>query len=259
MRTGNIAFAAGLACITVATAATLILLGNPRDVARGETSAPPAATPAAAVTAPAGAAESAESARDATEIEQLERDLAALRRTVEEREADAAAKARRLAPESLAASPRPGNPWTNAGRATPYQTFQTVQWAILAGDVEALERSISFDADAAASARAFFDELDAASRSEFGSPERLVAAAVTGKAHELPIAADVVSETSAGADLVHVRMRIAGAKAQAREITLSFRSYPDGWRLQIPAKIVASYRNLLLGPVVDPRTYRVVR
>jgi hypothetical protein len=192
------------------------------------------------------------------EAEQLAREIDALRRETAAR--DAAAQApQKLPPSALAATPRAGNPWENAGRAAPLATFQTVQWAIHAGDVDVLESAVALDPAAETAAQQFFDSLDPESRAEFRSPQRLVASAMAAKSRSDITAAQVVGETVETDGTRTVRLSLARSRGAAREITMRFQPSAEGWRLEVPAKIVTSYRNLLLGPVIDPKTYKVVR
>lgn len=192
------------------------------------------------------------------EADQLAREIDALRRATAARDAAASAP-RKLAPSALAAAPRAANPWENSGRAAPLTTFQTVQWAINAGDVDVLENAIALDPAAQAAAQQFFDGLDPESRAEFRSPRRLVASAMAAKSRSDFIAAQVVNETAEPGGTRTVRLSLSPPRGNAREITMQFQPSADGWQLAVPAKIVTSYRNLLLGPVIDPKTYRVVR
>jgi hypothetical protein len=193
-----------------------------------------------------------------SEADELVREIDVLRREKAARDAASSAP-QKLAPSALAAAPRATNPWENAGRAAPLATFQTVQWAIHAGEVDALEAAITLNPAAQAAAQQFFDSLDPESQAEFRSPQRLVASAMAAKSRSDIVAAQVVGESVEPSGTKAVRLSMSRPRSPAREITMRFQPSADGWRLEVPAKIVASYRNLLLGPVIDPKTYKVVR
>lgn len=189
------------------------------------------------------------------EADQLARDIERLRAETAARDA----APQKLDSASLAAAPRLENPWENAGRGAPLATFQTVQWAINAGDVEVLEQAIALDPAALEVAQRFFDDLDPESRREFRTPQRLVASAMAAKSRSDIVGAQVVSAAPDADGAQVVRLGLAQPRGRGREITLRFGASAEGWKLLVPAKIVTSYRNLLLGPVIDPKTYRVVR
>jgi len=90
-------------------------------------------------------------------------------------------------------------------------------------------------------------------------PQRLVASAMAAKSRSDIVGAQVVSETLESDGSKAVRLSLTRPRGPVREITMRFSSSEGGWKLRVPAKIVTSYRNLLRGPVIDPRTYKVVR
>ncbi|MBE2213074.1 MAG: hypothetical protein IAE82_04315 [Opitutaceae bacterium] len=186
-------------------------------------------------------------------------DISALRDELALRSAAASPGPARVALAGRPASPAPPNPWPNAGRREPLATFQTVQWAIHEADLDALVNLLAFDDEAFAAAVDFFDRLDPESREEFGSPQRLIAAAVAAKSRTGIERADLVATTTSPEGPVSARLRVSGSQVKAREITLHFEPSADGWRLRVPAKVVTGYRNLLLGPVVDPYTHEFIR
>lgn len=187
----------------------------------------------------------------------LRREIAALRDEL--RDVEVASAPSPLQSGSLDRAPRDNNPWPNPTRTDALTTFQAVQWAIHAADLDTLEHALAFDGPAREVAQQFFDALDADSREEFGSPERLVAAAIAAKSRLRHRSAEVAATVAAPDGTVAARVRLSGGNAPVREITLQFLPASDGWRLQVPARVVTSFRDLLIGPRIDPVTFDVVR
>lgn len=188
------------------------------------------------------------------EAETLAREIESLRQRLAAPEALPSLKR-----ASLVVPPHEGSVWNDRGRATPASAFETVQWAIDTGEVDALEASITLDEAARGTAASLFASLDAASQAEFRTPEHLVAAIMAAKSRSDLTGAEVLEQSTSDDGTCALRLRIAGTYLAPREISLRFEASPNGWRLRVPAKIITSYRNLLFGPPIDPQTYRVIR
>lgn len=177
------------------------------------------------------------------EAGQLAAGIKRLRETIAARESAA-----RSAPTPIRpASPVPVSPWTHAGRHDPLSTFRSIQWAINAGEVAALEGMITLEAEAQRAAERFFSSLDRQSQAEYGDPRRLVAAVMAARSRSDIRDAQELSAEWTGTGAVAVRLRLTVGQQSSREITLRFQREPEGWRLLVPAKIITSYRNLILG------------
>jgi len=257
MNRGRIVFSTGLVTVAVATGFGLAITGADRvrleaGVRQGRAQLDEIRR-ASEAEARAVAAEAMHAAEQRAEAARLNEEIASLRHQLAQR---SAAASRSPAPATSAA---PVNPWPNAGRRDPLAAFQTVQWAIHEGDLDALEGLLAFDEAALVEAQDFFDRLDPESQAEFRSPERLIAAAVAAKSRTGIDRAAIVGTEAASGSLMSARVQISGSRVKARDITLRFEQAADGWRLQVPASVVTGYRNLLLGPEVDPYSNKFVR
>lgn len=144
--------------------------------------------------------------------------------------------------------------WTNAGHATPAAAFETLLWAAAGGDLEVLARSLAIAAGDRAQVEAVWREVSAATRAEFGTPERLFAA-LTAK--DVPIGSAQVFHQAvlkpgewgapAGTERAVVAARITDAEKKGKTIAFQLERADDGWRVLLPGAAIRQYRDALRG------------
>ncbi len=211
--------------------------------------------------------------QQAGEVRQLKEESGRLRAAQPDTEELASLRADRVALDSVRTelgalqsavarlpSARTGEPamipaahWTNAGRATPAATVETVLWSGRSGEVEQLASLLTFDEPVLARAKALFDRLPAEAQLRLGSAERLVALLTARDAtyEAMQIAATTpVSDTNlkrlqkvqpevTGMVVVQARVQRPGQPAGIK--TLVLRQQADGWRIVVPAAAIESY------------------
>lgn len=139
----------------------------------------------------------------------------------------------------------PSSEWTYAGRATPAAAIETVLWAAMGGDLDALAQTLWLDEAASAKATALLGSLPASSRSEYATPERLVALFT---AKDLPNGAvQLVSEAKQPSGEVMMRVRLFQPDGSTRSTTLLARQKEGEWRLAVPASAIDKYGAVLQG------------
>ncbi len=136
--------------------------------------------------------------------------------------------------------------WRNAGTATPVATLETVLWAAAGGDVDKLASLLVFDPGVRAKAEALLAGLPEATRKEYGTPERLIAA-LTAKDVPLGMAQifDPKAEDASGRHIVVNLLPPTGAGA--RFMAVSLRQEGSVWKLGVPASAVEKYAAMLKG------------
>lgn len=136
--------------------------------------------------------------------------------------------------------------WTYAGRATPAAAIETLLWAAMGGDLDALAQTLVLDDAAKAKANALLNSLPASSRSEYATPERFVALFT---AKDLPNGAmQLVSETKQPSGEVMMRVRLFQPDGSTRSTTVLARQTGGEWRLAVPLSAIDKYAAVLQGP-----------
>lgn len=190
---------------------------------------------------------------DPDKLAALRADRAALERVRSELTALQTAVAR--LPNARTGEPAmiPAAQWTNAGRATPAATVETLLWSGRNGEVDRLSSLLAFDEPVLDQARSLFERLPAEAKLRHGSPERLVALLTARDAtyEAMQIAAttpigDVGLKRLQEAQpevtgMVVLQARIQNTGQPARIKTLVLREQADGWRLVVPAAAIENY------------------
>jgi len=131
----------------------------------------------------------------------------------------------------------PAAAWQNRGRATPVAALETMLWASAGGDLTALKDVLAFDAASQALAATAFANLPASDRQQLATPADLLAMIVAGN---VPLdSALIVARQQLGDAEVLEYMRLKDQSGVTRQVCLTARRLPDGWRLQVPAETVA--------------------
>jgi hypothetical protein len=184
------------------------------------------------------------------ERSRLRQDIAKQQAGLREPVAPPAVRARvRLEPVEIEASK-----WKSAGFATPQSTVETALWAAAGGDVETLARTLVLEGKARTAAEQLLAGLPVAAKSEYSTPERLVALLAAKElmagAPRARLSADI--DEAAGEAAVRVRLRDAVGATQIAALTLKRQS--DGWRVVVSERAVARLATLVKGGATLPRT-----
>lgn len=186
---------------------------------------------------------------DHAALVRLRGEIDGLRRRADEAARVVAAKAVEVAKPrepSILEGPLPATAWKNAGSATPAAALETVLWAAAGGEVDALARMLRFDAGVRAQLDALFAGLSVATRADYGTPERLIAALT---ARDVPLGKAKLFDTKAefNGDR-RMAMQLYETEGKALQGVL-FSLRPEGgtWGLVVPASAVEKYAAMLRG------------
>jgi hypothetical protein len=130
----------------------------------------------------------------------------------------------------------PAAAWKNRGRASPEEAVETMLWAASGGDLDALKETLSINDETRAKAENMLTTLPGAARSQYATPEDLLAVVIAGN---VPLdSAQVVARQQNDADHVTEYLRLKNADGITRQVYLSLYQSPDGWRLVVPSSVV---------------------
>jgi RNA polymerase sigma factor (sigma-70 family) len=182
-------------------------------------------------------AKAAETDPDAAELARLSKRIAQLK----------------LRPDGvLDAEMKPLTAFTNAGRNTALAAMETQLWARANGDDAAFAQLLGFTDRSRANLDAFFAALPEAVRTNYGTPEKMLApmAATWGPVGP-PVAVQLLGQTEYGLKImVHAWARYGSGDEGKMDLLLQ--RYEDGWRVphsdEMMDKIIAS-----LDPVTGQR------
>lgn len=186
---------------------------------------------------------------DHAALVRLRGEMDALRSRAEEAARAVAAKAAAVAKPrepSILEGPLPASAWKNAGTATPAAALETVLWAAAGGEVDALAGLLRFDAGVKARMEGLFAGLPESVRTEYGTPERLIAALT---ARDVPLGKAKLFDTKAdfsGDRRMAVQLYETEGKAP-RGVLFSLRPEGGTWGLVVPASAVEKYAAMLKG------------
>lgn len=140
--------------------------------------------------------------------------------------------------------------FTNAGRATPTNAFESYFWALNGGEIKSLADVIVYDEKAFAIFKTIFADLSEPARTFYGSP-LVMAAAVGGSMSNSPLKKlEVAEEPGAGPDEMVLRYKL---NDDERVRTIPVRRFPDGWRIVgrgamlMDAERIAMFRTMAEG------------
>ena len=132
----------------------------------------------------------------------------------------------------------PAAAWQNRGRETPEGALETMLWASAGGDLGALKDVLVFDDASQALAAKVFASLSESDRQHLATPSDLLAMVVAGN---VPLdSALIVARQHLGESEVLEYMRLKDRSGVTRQVCLTARRLPDGWKLQVPAETVAA-------------------
>jgi hypothetical protein len=174
------------------------------------------------------------------------------------------------APALLPGEWTPSAAWRNEGRRTPRATIATLLWAAAGGDVRTWRDTLEFDDATERKARELLAGLSPVVRSQYASPDDLVASVAMTK---VPLTeAQLMWLHQADADNAVAGLRLAGAERasgsvfggaevtvnapprlsdQSREkmVVLSLHRTAAGWRVVVPATAIERMARELAAPV----------
>ncbi len=136
--------------------------------------------------------------------------------------------------------------WTYSGRESPRGSFESVLWAASHADVDRLAGLLDFAAGAGPVADALFANLPPAARQEYGSAQKVIATLLAGNFPKDAAAMTDLGESVTGND-AQLSFRIEHADGTSRTNLYQFRRSGDGWRLLVPASVMADYEKTLAG------------
>ncbi len=138
----------------------------------------------------------------------------------------------------LASGLRPVEALGNAGRDTPRNAFATQLWAARTGDIALEARSLTFGAEARAKLEAVGASLPDALRTEYDTPEKLMAFMLAGSPH--PVGGmQVLGETEVDANDVTLQtewQHVDDDIVHQSDVSLQLGS--DGWKMVVPLTLV---------------------
>ena len=189
----------------------------------------------------------------AEELECLRADHAAiplLRSEIEALRARAqtAVEEAKLSERFEAGSKVPYGVWRNAGTATSKATLETVFWAAAGGDTDQFARCLLLpEGRIRERAVALLENLPAAIRGQYGTPERLVAFFAI---KDVPLGtAQVVGwdESPAAPSSAQVQVQLSSADGQLKDLILRLSRQGAEWKLVVPEGAITRYSAMLKG------------
>lgn len=138
-------------------------------------------------------------------------------------------------------------PWHYSGRGSPDTALETLLWAAAFGEAETLAESIELADDAAAEAAAFLASLPLDTRALFPEEESLVGTLLASQIPDGIESTEVVRRHVESASEIVLYVNLSGPRRRAGETKLRFHYASGGWRLCVPAPIVAGLRYNLTG------------
>lgn len=190
---------------------------------------------------------------DRDELAKLREEIVALRKQTQPlvefaqlAQAGAALKNMGGTENSVATKLTPADALKNAGRATPEAATETVLWAAVGGDVDALASSFVFTPTAREKADAWFASLAEGTRKQYGSPEKIIALMIAKDAAGLS-GMQVIGQKEVAPDNVGVRVRFGSVDGNTKDDNLVMRRSTDGWRMVIPDNTVEKFARRLGG------------
>lgn len=190
------------------------------------------------------------------DLERLRADHAAIARLRAEIEtlrarAQTAVEEANLSTRFETGSKVPFGEWRNAGTATSRATLETVLWAAAGGDIEQFAKCLSLpEGPARQRALKLLESLPASVRSQYGTPERLVAFFAIrdvplGTAHV--VGWDKPTATPAS---VQAQVQLSAPDGLLKDLILRFAQQGEDWKLVVPETAVAKYAAMLKKPTV---------
>lgn len=136
----------------------------------------------------------------------------------------------------------------NAGRATPRAAGETFVWALQRGDVDTAASLLTFTPEAQAKMEQMLTTLPPQFRTDYGTPERLMAFVMAGNSSVAAIR--FVGAMESGADIVTQLIEVERRSGGMAKDKILFRRETDGWRRLItPGTVDTLAKFLAAAPV----------
>jgi hypothetical protein len=111
-------------------------------------------------------------------------------------------------------------------------------WAAAGGDLAALKETLEFDETSRAKGATILAGLPESSRRQYASPDDLLALVLAGN---IPLeSAQFVARQQISGDEYTEYVRLKDPAGVTRQVHLTLRRSPDGWKLRVPPAAVDS-------------------
>jgi len=145
-------------------------------------------------------------------------------------------------PEQIWGEPvRSAEEWTDVGQATPVATLESVLWASRGGEVGRLGQLLNLDGAARQAAAELYASLPSEAKSEYGTPEQLVATVVSAEMPDDYTAFAIMPITDGKSPTTALIARVEDASGDQSDLALSFEHSASGWKMNVPAKTVQRF------------------
>ncbi|MSU22900.1 MAG: hypothetical protein EXS32_03655 [Opitutus sp.] len=211
------------------------------------TGAPHPQAPVVAVVAP----ENGAGDEQRTEFAKLRDEIRGLKTSTQEivqfaRMATAAAAAKNMDTSGIPNNLTPVGALKNTGKNTPAQAMESLLYAASGGDVDLLAEGLVLEPKAKQKAADWFAALPDATRSQYGSPEKVLALMLARDAATLT-GMQVLGQQEIKPDLMAVRVRMQVDGGKTKDETMPFYRAPDGWRMILPQDFLEKQMKALAG------------
>ncbi|HTZ19906.1 MAG TPA: sigma-70 family RNA polymerase sigma factor [Opitutaceae bacterium] len=125
----------------------------------------------------------------------------------------------------------------NAGRATPAAAAQTMVWAMQRGDTKTVASVIDFEPPERAKLEAFIATLPEKVRTDYGTPEELIAMVMSGSPRPI-VGVQLLSQTQPDADTEIHSVQLQYQSGEVRQDEIKFRRDADGWKQVVSPALV---------------------
>jgi len=135
--------------------------------------------------------------------------------------------------------------WVDAGNKTARDAMESFLWASESGDIDKIAGLIGFQPAAKEKAQALFDQLPDTAKTEYGTPEKIVATMI---AASMPTDLQAASiQIQSNRKVAYVGLRDEYADSSQSDLILRADNSTDGWKLSIPAKVIDAFQLKLAG------------
>lgn len=134
---------------------------------------------------------------------------------------------------TIATKLTPAEDLKNAGKSTPEAATETLLWAAFGGDIDTLSSGLVFTPTAREKANAWFAGLPEKTRTQYGTPEKVMALMIAKDAAGLS-GMQVLGQKEIAPDNVGVRVRFGTTDGNTKDDNLLLRRVDDGWRMVLP-------------------------
>jgi hypothetical protein len=124
--------------------------------------------------------------------------------------------------------------------------FESVLWAASHGEVDRLAGLLDFGAEAHSTADALFEQLPAVAQGEYGSAQKVIATLVAGNFPKDASAMTLLRGSESKQD-AQLTLRLDHGDGTSTTNIYRFQQAEDGWKLLVPASVMAGYQRALVG------------